>query len=134
MRQNVRSPFVNNTVCGVFLCKLVYGTLAEFLDNFTELFQFVVQTFTDGNDKRIQRGHRNICYYYLCIFGLFVNNTVCGAFLHQLVCGNFAEFLYNLAKLFRFVVHNSLDLNDKIIQSSDQCLIKRRHCLKSICY
>ena len=134
MRQNVRSPFVNNIVCGVFLCKLVCGILAEFLDNFTELFQFVVQNFTDGNDKRIQRGCQNICYYYLFIFGLFVNNTVCGAFLHQLVCGNFAEFLYNLAKLFRFVVHNSLDINDKIIQSSDQCLIKRRHCLKSICY
>ena len=124
MRQNVRSPFVNNIVCGVFLCKLVCGILAEFLDNFTELFQFVVQNFTDGNDKRIQRGRQNICYYYLFIFGLFVNNTVCGAFLHQLVCGNFAEFLYNLAKLFRFVVHNSLDINDKKIQSSDRCLIK----------
>ena len=124
MRQNVRSPFVNNIVCGVFLCKLVCGILAEFLDNFTELFQFVVQNFTDGNDKRIQRGYQNICYYYLFIFGLFVDNTVCGAFLHQLVCGNFAEFLYNLAKLFRFVVHNSLDINDKKIQSSDRCLIK----------
>ena len=124
MRQNVRSPFVNNIVCGVFLCKLVCGILAEFLDNFTELFQFVVQNFTDGNDKRIQRGHQNICYYYLFIFGLFVDNTVCGAFLHQLVCGNFAEFLYKLAKLFRFVVHNSLDINDKKIQSSDRCLIK----------
>ena len=124
MRQNVRSPFVNNKVCGVFLCKLVCGTLAGFLGNFTELFQFVVQNFTDGNDKRIQRGHQNICYYCLFIFGLFVDNTVCGAFLHQLVCGNFAEFLYNLAKLFRFVVHNSLDINDKKIQSSDRCLIK----------
>ena len=134
MRQNVRSPFVNNIVCGVFLCRLVCGILAEFLDNFTELFQFVVQNFTDGNDKRIQRGHQNICYYYLFIFGLFVDNTVCGAFLHQLVCGNFAEFLYNLAKLFRFVVHNSLDINGKKIQSSGRCLIKRRHCLKSICY
>ena len=134
MRQNVRSPFVNNTVCGVFLCKLVCGTLAGFLGNFTELFQFVVQNFTDGNDKRIQRGRQNIFYYYLFIFGLFVNNTVCGAFLHQLVCGNFAEFLYNLAKLFRFVVHNSLDINDEKIQSSDRCLIKWRHCLESICY
>ena len=124
MRQNVRSPFVNNIVCGVFLCKLVCGILAEFLDNFTELFQFVVQNFTDGNDKRILRGRQNIFYYYLFIFGLFVNNTVCGAFLHQLVCGNFAEFLYNLAKLFRFVVHNSLDINDEKIQSSDRCLIK----------
>ena len=117
MRQNVRSPFVNNTVCGVLLCKLVCGTLAGFLGNFTELFQFVVQNFTDGNDKRIQRGRQNIFYYYLFIFGLFVNNTVCGAFLHQLVCGNFAEFLHNLAKLFRFVVHNYLDINDKRIQS-----------------
>ena len=117
MRQNVRSPFVNNTVCGVSLCKLVCATLAGFLGNFTELFQFVVQNFTDGNDKRIQRGRQNIFYYCLFIFGLFVNNTVCGAFLHQLVCGNFAEFLYNLAKLFRFVVHNSLDINDKRIQS-----------------
>ena len=117
MRQNVRSPFVNNKVCGVFLCKLVCGTLAGFLGNFTELFQFVVQNFTDGNDKRIQRGRQNIFYYYLFIFGLFVNNTVCGAFLHQLVCGNFAEFLHNLAKLFRFVVHNYLDINDKRIQS-----------------
>ena len=134
MRQNVRSPFVNNKVCGVFLCKLVCGTLAGFLGNFTELFQFVVQNFTDGNDKRIQRGHQNICYYYLFIFGLFVDNTVYGAFLHQLVCGNLAEFLYNLAKLFRFVVHNSLDINDEKIQSSDRCLIKWRHCLESICY
>ena len=117
MRQNVRSPFVNNKVCGVFLCKLVCGTLAGFMGNFTELFQFVVQTFTEGNDKRILRGRQNIFYYYLFIFGLFVNNTVCGAFLHQLVCGNFAEFLYNLAKLFRFVVHNSLDINDKRVQS-----------------
>ena len=134
MRQNVHSPFVNNTVCGVFLCKLVCGTLAGFLGNFTELFQFVVQNFTDGNDKRIQRGRQNICYYYLFIFGLYVNNKVCGAFLHQLVCGNFAEFLYNLAKLSRFVVHDSFDINDKRIQSSDRCLIKQCHCLKSICY
>ena len=106
---------MNNAVCGVFLCKLVCGTLAEFLGNFTELFHFVVQNFTDGNDKRIQGGCQNTWYYYLFIFGLFVNNTVCGAFLHKLVCGNFAEFLYDLAKLFRFVVHNSLDINDKRI-------------------
>ena len=111
---------MNNTVCGIFLCKLVCEDLAEFLCNFTELFQFVVQNFTDGNSKRIQRGDQSICYYYLCILRPFVKNTVCGVFLCQLVCGNLAEFLYNFAELFRFVVHNSFDVNGKKIQSSDQ--------------
>ena len=111
---------MNNTVCGIFLCKLVCGDLAEFLRNFTELFQSVVQNFTDGKSKRIPRGDQNIRYYYLHILRSFVKNTVCGLFLCQLVCRNLAEFLYNLAELFRFVVHKSFDVNGKRIQSSNR--------------
>ena len=92
MRQNILSPFVNNTVCGVFLCKLVCGNLAEFLCNFAELFRFVVHNSTNGNGKRTQRGDQSICYYCLCIFSSFVNNTVYGVFLCKLVCGNLAGF------------------------------------------
>ena len=54
MRQNVLSSFVNNTACGLFLHKLVCGTLAEFLQNLTELFRFVVDNSPDINGKRIQ--------------------------------------------------------------------------------
>ena len=111
---------MNKTVCRIFLCKLVCEDLAEFLRNITELFQSVVQNFTDGNRKRIPRGIPNIRYYYLYILRSFVKNTVCGLFLCQLVCRNLAEFLYNLAELFRFVVHNSFDVNGKRIQSSDR--------------
>ena len=96
------------------------GTLDKFLCNFTELFRFVVQNFTDQNSKRIQRGDQDICYYYLCILRSFVNNTVCGVFLCQLVCGKLAEFLYNLTELFRFVLHNSTNVNGKRVQSSEQ--------------
>ena len=111
---------MNKTVFRIFLCKLVFEDLAEFLRNFTELFQSVVQNFTDGNSKRIPRGDQNIRYYYLYILRSFVKNTVCGVFLCQLVCGNLAEFYYNLAELFRFVVRNSFDVNGKRIQSSDR--------------
>ena len=120
MRQNILSPFVNNTVCGVYLCKLVCGNLAEFLYNLLELFQFVVHNSTDGNSKRVQRRDQSICYYYLCIFRSFVNNTVCGVFLCKLVCGNLADFLYTLTELFRFVLHNSTDENGKRTQRDDQ--------------
>ena len=106
---------MNNTVCRIFLCKLVCGDLAEFLRNFTELFQSVVQNFTDGNSKGIPRGDQNIRYYYLYILRSFVKNTVCGVFLCQLISENLAKFLYNLAELFRFVVHNSFDVNGKRI-------------------
>ena len=54
MRQNIFSLSVNNTVCGVFLCKLVCGNLVEFLKNLTELFRFVVHYSPDVNGKRIQ--------------------------------------------------------------------------------
>ena len=50
------------------------------------------------------------------VLSSFVNNTACELFLHKLVCGTLAEFLQNLAELFRFVVDNPLDINGKRIE------------------
>ena len=53
MRQSILSPFVNNTVCGVYLYKLVCGNVAEFLYNlwnysgfwYTTLLMEIVKEF-----------------------------------------------------------------------------------------
>ena len=122
---------LNNTVCGVFLSKMVCGNLAKFLYNRTELFRFVVQNSTDANREK---DGQSICCYYLCFLSSFLNNAVCGVFLCKLVCGNVAELLYSFTELFRFILHNSTDANGKRIQTGDQSPHKMRSMFKNICY
>ena len=100
MRQNVLSSFVNNTACGLFLHKLVCGTLAEFLQNLTELFRFVVDNSPDINGKRIQ------------MMSMFKKHLLLtrslGIYLSDVVCWKWGEILYNRMEKFRSVGQNSM--------------------------
>ena len=78
---------MNNTVCGVFLCRLVCGNLADFLYTLTELFQFVVHNSTDENGKRTQRGDQ-WPQQMTSMFKAFVITTVSGVYLFEVVYGN----------------------------------------------
>ena len=65
---------MNNTICGVFLHKLVCGILAEFLLNLTKLVRRTQCSIQRIQFKRHQCLNRVI-------------NTVSGVYLSKVVCG-----------------------------------------------